>query len=76
MSCDVRDLVILDPSWLCGSILGYFLSQESLEKARVTGIYSADDVQLVFPEADGPVLLSVRNTYFYVFVFPLLNVLI
>ena len=59
VSCDVQDLVILDPSWLCGTILGYLLSQESLDKARVTGIYSADDVQLVFPEADGPELLLV-----------------
>lgn len=59
VSCDVQDLVVLDPSWLCWNILGYFLSQESLDKARVTGIYTADDVQLVFPEADGPELLLV-----------------
>lgn len=59
VSCDACDLVILDPSWLCCTILGYLLCQESLDRARVTGIYSADDVQLVFPEADGPQLLLV-----------------
>ncbi|XP_071039017.1 death-associated protein kinase 1 [Parasteatoda tepidariorum] len=59
ISCETEDVVILEPAWLCSTIIGYLLSQESLEKARVTGIYSADDIQLLYPEADGLKLLQI-----------------
>ncbi|GIY91721.1 death-associated protein kinase dapk-1 [Caerostris extrusa] len=59
IACENDDVVILDPGWLCGTILGYLLSQENLEQARITGIYSGDDIQLLFPEADGSKLLTI-----------------
>ncbi|GBN38940.1 Death-associated protein kinase dapk-1 [Araneus ventricosus] len=60
LACENDDVVILDPTWLCVTILGFLLSQENLEQSRVTGIYSGDDIQLLYPEADGQKLLKVN----------------
>ncbi|KAG8175434.1 hypothetical protein JTE90_019132 [Oedothorax gibbosus] len=62
IECESSDMVILDPALLCGTILGHLLSQENLERARVTGLYSVDDVQLLFPDVDAQKLLMLLES--------------
>lgn len=59
LKADGHDVVVLDPKWLCGTILGQLLSHTNLETARVTGCYTVDDFQLLFPETDSADLLQV-----------------
>ncbi|XP_064461428.1 death-associated protein kinase 1-like isoform X2 [Ornithodoros turicata] len=54
-----EDMVVLNPKWLCGSVIGELLSQEQLEQARVTGCYTVEDFQLKFPETDSVDVLQV-----------------
>lgn len=54
-----EDMVVLNPKWLCGSVIGELLSQEQLQQARVTGCYTVDDFQLKFPDTDSVDLLQV-----------------
>ncbi|KAH9376960.1 hypothetical protein HPB48_002725 [Haemaphysalis longicornis] len=42
---EAEDMVVLNPKWLCSSVIGELLSQEHLEKARVTGCYTVEDFQ-------------------------------
>ncbi|CAL1266138.1 unnamed protein product [Larinioides sclopetarius] len=63
IACENDDVVVLDPTWLCVTILGFLLSQENLEQSRVTGIYSGDDIQLLYPEADGQKLLKILEAF-------------
>lgn len=54
-----EDMVVLNPRWLCSSVIGELLSQEQLERSRVTGCYTVEDFQLVYPDADAVDLLQV-----------------
>lgn len=54
-----EDMVVLNPKWLCNSVIGELLSQEQLERSRVTGCYTVEDFQFVYPEADAIDLLQV-----------------
>lgn len=54
-------MVVLNPRWLCGTVIGHLLSHEHLEQARVTGCYTVDDFQLLFPEMDALDLLQVTS---------------
>ncbi|XP_067131292.1 death-associated protein kinase 1-like isoform X1 [Centruroides vittatus] len=59
LKSDNQDIVVLNPRWLCVDIIGHLLSLEHLEQARVTGSYTVDDVQLLFPDTDSLDLLQV-----------------
>lgn len=53
------DLVILSPRWLCVDLIGSLMSHEKIVQARITGCFSVDEFQLMFPEADAASLLQV-----------------
>lgn len=61
LKSDNEDLVVFNPRWLCNEVLGHLLSHEHLDLARVTGCYSVDDMQLLFPDTDALDLLQVRT---------------
>ncbi|XP_076304904.1 death-associated protein kinase 1-like isoform X2 [Tachypleus tridentatus] len=56
-----EDMVVLNPRCLCVDFIGHLLSQEHLEQARVTGLYTTDDFQLLFPETHALDLLQVAQ---------------
>ena len=55
-------MVVLNPRWLCNATIGRLLSHEHLEQVRVTGCYTVDDFQLLFPDMDALDLLQVGKT--------------
>lgn len=60
LECDsAQDLVILDPKWLCEDIIGNLISQEKIIQSRITGCFTVDDFQLMYPETDALDLLQV-----------------
>ncbi|CAN7937643.1 unnamed protein product [Ixodes hexagonus] len=59
-----EDMVVLNPKWLCNSVIGELLSQEQLERSRVTGCYTVEDFQFVYPEADAIDLLQASSSPF------------
>ncbi|CAH1798047.1 unnamed protein product [Owenia fusiformis] len=54
-----QDLVVVNPQWLCTEILGQLLSHEKIMQSRVTGCFTADDFQLMFPEVEATDMLTV-----------------
>lgn len=62
LKSDSQDMVVLNPRWLCNTIVGQLLSHQHLEQARVTGCYTVDDFQLLFPELDALDLLQVLES--------------
>ncbi|GAB6027724.1 hypothetical protein CHUAL_001959 [Chamberlinius hualienensis] len=62
LKSDCQDMVVINPKWLCGTIIGQLLSHVHLEQARVTGCYTVDDFQLMFPETDALDLLQVLES--------------
>ncbi|XP_052792914.1 death-associated protein kinase 1-like isoform X2 [Mya arenaria] len=54
-----ESLVVLNPKWLCGEIIGNLISHEKIVQSRITGCFSVDDFQLMYPETDAPDLLNV-----------------
>ncbi|KAG1714864.1 Death-associated protein kinase 1 [Nymphon striatum] len=62
LKSDNEDLVVFNPRWLCNEVLGHLLSHEHLDRARVTGCYSVDDIQLLFPDTDALDLLQVLES--------------
>ncbi|XP_075209802.1 death-associated protein kinase 1-like [Lycorma delicatula] len=56
------DLLVINPSWLCGQIIGQLLSIDFIAQARITGCYTVDDFQVAFPEADALAMLQVLET--------------
>jgi death-associated protein kinase len=52
-----EDIVVLNPQWLCHDVIGYLLSHDVFSQCRPTGLYTATEVQLMFPETDGVRLL-------------------
>ncbi|GIY19026.1 death-associated protein kinase dapk-1 [Caerostris darwini] len=59
---ETQDLIVLNPRWLCVDIIGQMLSQEHLETAKITGTYTMDDIQLLFPDTDALDLLQVLES--------------
>lgn len=57
-------LVVLQPAWLCGEVLGQLLSIEFIARARITGCYSAHDFQAAFPplRCDAAAMLQLLET--------------
>ncbi|CAM1295422.1 DAPK1 (predicted) [Pycnogonum litorale] len=62
LKSDTQDMVLYNPRWLCNEVVGHLLSHEHLDRARVTGCYSVDDIQLLFPETDALDLLQVLES--------------
>ncbi|XP_038624056.1 death-associated protein kinase 1-like [Tachyglossus aculeatus] len=57
-----RDLLVLDPRWLCSYALGGLLSAESpLALPQYRGRYSLEDVQRLLPDSDADQLLRVLD---------------
>lgn len=56
------DLLVINPSWLCGQIIGQLLSIDFIAQARITGCYTVDDFQAAFPEADALAMLQVLES--------------
>ncbi|XP_022257933.1 death-associated protein kinase 1-like, partial [Limulus polyphemus] len=59
LKSESQDVVVLNPRWLCVDVVGQLLSHDHLQQARVTGCYTVDDIQLLFPETDALDLLQV-----------------
>ena len=57
-----QDLVVLHPKWLCGDIIGNLISHEKVIQSRITGCFTVDDFQLIYPETDALDLLQVLET--------------
>lgn len=55
----VQDMVVLHSKWLCNDIIGNLVSQEKMARTRITGCFSLDDFQLMYPETDALELLQV-----------------
>ncbi|GFR67449.1 death-associated protein kinase 1 [Elysia marginata] len=53
------DLVVLNPRWLGVDVLGSLMSHEQIAQARLTGCFSLDEFQLLFPTSDSMNLLQV-----------------
>ena len=61
------DLVVLSSRWLCVDIIGNLMSHEKIAQARITGCFSVDEFQLMFPEIDAANLLQVGDLAFLSF---------
>ncbi|KAL3866656.1 hypothetical protein ACJMK2_043939 [Sinanodonta woodiana] len=57
-----QDLIILSPKWLCEDIIGNLISHEKIIQSRITGCFTVDDFQLIYPETDALDLLQVLET--------------
>ncbi|XP_055869997.1 death-associated protein kinase 1-like isoform X4 [Biomphalaria glabrata] len=53
------DLVVLNPQWLGSEVLGNLLSHERISQARVTGCFTLDEFQLMYPNTDALSLIQV-----------------
>ncbi|CAG5131991.1 unnamed protein product, partial [Candidula unifasciata] len=53
------DLVVLSPKWLGVDVLGALLSHDRIIQARITGCFSLDEFQLMYPAMDALSLLQV-----------------
>ncbi|KAK3775055.1 hypothetical protein RRG08_048265 [Elysia crispata] len=53
------DLVVLSPRWLGVDVIGSLMSHEQIAQARLTGCFSLEEFQLLFPTADALSLLQV-----------------
>ena len=54
-----KDLVVLNPKWLCSGVIGQMLSHDYMQRSRPTGVFSVDDFQLMFGECEASELLQV-----------------
>lgn len=61
MKGDVQayDYVVLSPQWFGHDILGTLFSYEFLQKCRITGCYTPDDIHLLF--ADVPNIMDLMQ---------------
>ncbi|KAL5004238.1 hypothetical protein ScPMuIL_017694 [Solemya velum] len=55
----VQHLVILNPKWLCSDSIGNLISHEKIIQSRITGCFTVNDFQLMYPETDALDLLQV-----------------
>ena len=55
----VQDLVVFDPKWLCCDVIGHLVSHDKIVQTRVTGCFSVDEFQLIYPDTDAVDLLQV-----------------
>ena len=51
-------LVVLNPRWLCSDIIGNLISHEKIVQSRITGCFSVDEFQIMYPETDALDLLN------------------
>jgi death-associated protein kinase len=56
---DNKDLIVLQPQWLCSDMIGYLLSHDQQARARATGVYTVDDFQRLMVEGDAALILKV-----------------
>ncbi|KAK2175663.1 hypothetical protein NP493_714g01011 [Ridgeia piscesae] len=54
-----KDLVVLNPKWLCSGVIGQLLSHDYMQRSRPTGCFSVDDFQLLFADCEASELLQV-----------------
>lgn len=54
-----QDLVVLNPLWLCTDVIGNLISHDKILQTRITGCFTVDDFQLMYPETDALDLLQV-----------------
>lgn len=54
-----ESLVVLNPKWLCSDIIGNLISHEKIVQSRITGCFTVDEFQLMYPETDAVDLLNV-----------------
>ncbi|PAA74847.1 hypothetical protein BOX15_Mlig008811g2 [Macrostomum lignano] len=54
-----HDMIVLSPQWLCSSVLGFLLSQDNISQARVTGSFTADDIQFMIAGTEANQLLRI-----------------
>lgn len=52
------DQIVINPAWFTVDIIGNLLNHEYINKNRVNGSYSVDDIQILFPETDALDLLQ------------------
>eukprot|EP00106_Octopus_bimaculoides_P009239 XP_014776681.1 PREDICTED: death-associated protein kinase 1-like isoform X1 [Octopus bimaculoides] len=53
------DLVVLHPNWLCTDVIGNLISHDKILQTRITGCFTIDEFQLMYPETDALDLLKV-----------------
>ena len=70
------DLVVLSSRWLCVDIIGSLMSHEKISQARITGCFSMDEFQLMFPEIEAANLLHVRSFALFLMVLKLYSVVL
>ncbi|XP_053405460.1 death-associated protein kinase 1-like isoform X2 [Mercenaria mercenaria] len=54
-----ESLVVLNPKWLCCDIIGNLISHEKIVQSRITGCFTVDEFQIMYPETDALDLLNV-----------------
>ncbi|XP_052278022.1 death-associated protein kinase 1-like isoform X2 [Dreissena polymorpha] len=54
-----ESLVVLNPKWLCSDIIGNLISHEKIVQSRITGCFTVDEFQIMYPETDALDLLNV-----------------
>ena len=59
LKCEEVDLIVLQPSWLCGSLCGSLLSPEFKKSGRLTGRLTKEEFQLACPEFEAKDVLLV-----------------
>ena len=59
LKCEEVDLIVLQPSWLCGSLCGFLLSPEFKKSARLSGLTTKQEFQLACPEFEAKDVLLV-----------------
>lgn len=52
-------MIVLNPKWLCNDIIGNLISHEKIVQSRITGCFSVDEFQIMYPETDALDLLNV-----------------
>lgn len=61
-SSDSRDMVVMNPRWLCGELIGKLLSQEQILHSRPTGCFTVDDFQFMFSESQSQDVLNILDS--------------
>ena len=57
-----HDLVVMNPKWLCSDVIGHLMSHDQLMRSRPTGCYTAEDIQLMFPETEAENILKILES--------------
>ncbi|XP_053209770.1 death-associated protein kinase dapk-1-like [Panonychus citri] len=57
-----QDLIVLCPKWLTSTVVGNLLSEDQIMKSPISGRYSVDEMQDLFPSVDALDLLQVLES--------------